>query len=134
MECIFGSLFCFIFTRYSSFCEIHQIFLCNKCKEASVHRKCRLSSRIIETTANITKAETKLNVINTLKRDERGKGKQLLKLIEQIDRVQERLAQARQRQVELYCYYVMQVRSIISLCPISVICVLFTCFKSLLHK
>lgn len=68
-----------------------------------------MSNRIIEATGNITKAETKINVISSLKRDERGQGKKLLKLIEQTDGIQERLQKFRQQQVERYCDYVMQV-------------------------
>lgn len=65
----------------------------------------------MEATGNIIKAETRLNVINNLKRDERSQGKHLLKMIEQIDGIQEKLELCRQRQVELYCNYVTQVMS-----------------------
>ncbi|XP_053377909.1 uncharacterized protein LOC123528709 [Mercenaria mercenaria] len=94
--------------RYTSFCEIHQIYLCNTCKDSVAHRQCRVTQRLIEATGNITKAETKLNVLNSLRRDERNKGKQLLKLIEQIDQIQDKLEKCRQKQVESYCNYVMQ--------------------------
>lgn len=94
--------------RYSSYCEVHQVYLCNTCREGAAHRQCRITHRVIEATGNITRAETVLNVINSLKRDERGQGKQLLKLIEQIDLIQERLNECRKKQVDAYCNYVMQ--------------------------
>ncbi|WAR24976.1 TRI56-like protein [Mya arenaria] len=94
--------------RYTSFCELHKEFLCNTCRESVAHRNCRVTKRVIEATGNITKAETKLNVINTLKRDERSQGKHLLKLIKQVDAIQGKLERCRQYHVELYCNYVRQ--------------------------
>ena len=102
-------LHCPLSSRINSYCETHSVFLCNTCKSNDVHKKCKIANNIVELTTNITKAESKINTVNSLKRNERNKGKQLLKLIEQLHVIQARLQAFREKQEQRYCRYVKEV-------------------------